>query len=70
MIDPIPVRKELRDLSPEEMFLFFEGLAKFQQVDMEDPVSYYQIAGKSPMVFPLKAFGPKILMNTKNKANI
>ena len=55
MTDPIPVRKEIRNLSPEEMYLYFQGLAKFQQVDMDDPLSYYQIAGESPIPFRMEA---------------
>ncbi|PPJ60917.1 hypothetical protein CBER1_06201 [Cercospora berteroae] len=42
-------RKELRDLTKEERYLFAEGLARFQQKDLEkehqSPDSYYEIAG-------------------------
>ena len=34
-------------LQPEELWLFQQGLAKFQAVPMNDPLSYYQIAGVS-----------------------
>jgi hypothetical protein len=43
----MPLRKELNDLSDEEMFLYLEGLKGFQNEDMAKPLSYYQIAGKS-----------------------
>jgi len=42
---PIPVRKEIRDMSKEQMYLYLEGLAKFQSADIDDPLSYFQIAG-------------------------
>ena len=66
MTGPIPLRKEIRNLSQVEMYLYFEGLAKFQQVDMDDPLSYYQIAGRSPIHSPLEAFGPRVLIITKS----
>ena len=57
MTDLTPTRKEIRDMSNVEMYLYFEGLAKFQQVDMNDPLSYYQIAGKSLISLLLKSLG-------------
>ncbi|KAF2753869.1 Di-copper centre-containing protein [Pseudovirgaria hyperparasitica] len=42
---PAPVRKELRDLSDKELYLFLEGLEKLKRVDKDDPLSYFQLAG-------------------------
>lgn len=42
----IPQRQELNDLSDEQKFLYLEGLKRFQEVSNDDPLSYYQIAGK------------------------
>jgi hypothetical protein len=33
-------------MSKEQMYLYLEGLAKFQSADIDDPLSYFQIAGK------------------------
>ena len=41
-----PFRQDVRDLSEEQMYLYLEGLKKFQQESTEEPQSYYQIAGK------------------------
>ena len=45
MVDPISVRKEIRELEPEEVYLYLEGLARFQQQGWGNPLSYNQIAG-------------------------
>ena len=44
--DPVANRKEIRLLHDEEKYLFIEGLARFQNEDMLQPLSYFQIAGK------------------------
>ena len=45
--DPVQQRKEIRDLNTEEKWLYLQGLAKFQAQPVKDPLSYYQIAGRS-----------------------
>lgn len=45
--EPLAERKELRSLKDEEKHLFIEGMAWFQNEPMLDPLSYFQIAGKS-----------------------
>lgn len=40
-----PLRQDVRDLSEEQMYLYLEGLKKFQQVSKDEPLSYYKIAG-------------------------
>lgn len=46
-----PVRKDIRNLSPEELYLYVEGLARFQQESSTKPKSFYQIAGLSEVYF-------------------
>lgn len=41
-----PLRQDVRDLSEEQMYLYLEGLKKFQQVSKDEPLSYYKIAGE------------------------
>jgi hypothetical protein len=49
-LGPIPVRREIRSLQkdfPDQWNLYLLGLKDFQEVDENDPLSYYQIAGKA-----------------------
>ena len=48
VIEAVPVRQEFRDFvkEPKNLYLYFEGLKRFQAIDTKDPLSYYQIAGK------------------------
>jgi tyrosinase len=45
-IGEILQRQDVRDLSEEQLYLFVEGLKRFQHVDKDDPLSYFQIAGE------------------------
>jgi len=45
IIDSVPVRLELRDLSQDQLDLYLLGLARLQCKDESDDESYYQIAG-------------------------
>ncbi|KAM7200214.1 tyrosinase [Naviculisporaceae sp. PSN 640] len=53
----VPLRREIRDLQsnfPDQFNLFILGLQHFQDMDQQDPQSYYQIAGIHGM--PYKAW--------------
>jgi tyrosinase len=47
-----PLRRDINDLymSGPAWDLFILALRQFQQVDQDDPLSYYQVAGKRPQV--------------------
>ena len=42
----VALRKDLRDLNQDELYLYVEGLKKFQSQDKSDWLSYFQIAGQ------------------------
>lgn len=46
---PVPLRREIRSLQadfPDQWTLYILGLKDFQEVDENDLLSYYQIAGE------------------------
>ncbi|KAH7353162.1 common central domain of tyrosinase-domain-containing protein [Pyrenochaeta sp. MPI-SDFR-AT-0127] len=43
--DNVPIRKDIRTFNEIELYLYFEGLKRFQAVGFNDPLSWYQIAG-------------------------
>jgi len=43
--EPIPNRKEIRQLSRAELYVWVKGLELFQREDHTDPLSYFQLAG-------------------------
>lgn len=47
----VPLRREIRDLQknfPDQWNVYLLGLKDFQETDENDPLSYYQIAGREP----------------------
>jgi hypothetical protein len=46
-LDHVPNRKEIRTLSEIELHLYVKGLAIFMDQPKTDPLSYFQIAGRS-----------------------
>lgn len=60
--ETVPSRKEINKLTPVELNLFYEGLAKFQnERPYTHPKSWFQIAGMSRTIqachcYPLKRF--------------
>ena len=42
----IQVRKNIADMTNDELTIFLLGMQSFQSADQRDPYSYYQIAGK------------------------
>lgn len=52
--EPIPTRKEVSAWyeDPENILqvsLFIQAFTAFQEMDVKEPLSYYQIAGRSPI---------------------
>jgi hypothetical protein len=45
--ETIPNRKEIRSLTDAELYVYVKGLRLFYDVDKQDPLSYFQIAGES-----------------------
>lgn len=46
----VPLRREIRDLQnnfPDQWNVYLLGLKDFQETDENDPLSYYQIAGRN-----------------------
>ena len=52
----VQVRKNIADLSNDELTVLLLGLRRFQAVDQNDPLSYFQIAGEWDALLPARLF--------------
>ena len=53
--EKVPSRQNINDLTQEQLYLYLEGLKKFQHVPANNPLSYFQIAGEKALDLPVTA---------------